>query len=127
VMPGVITLQCNPFSSYEAATAEMKKLNEQLDNANLKNVAQIVICDDSTFVAANMNNYLWLTYTRCNPSHDVYGIRSFNAYKHWGCNGPVVFDARLKPHHAPTVEKDPATEEKIDSLFRNGSLSSLGL
>ena len=127
VMPGVITLQCNPFSSYEAATAEMKKLNEQLDNANLKNVAQIVICDDSTFVAANMNNYLWLTYTRCNPSHDVYGIRSFISYKHWGCMGPVVFDARLKPHHAPPVEKNPATEEKIDRLFRNGSLSSLGL
>ena len=126
VMPGVVSIQCNPFSSYEAANTEMQKLNEQLDNADLKNVAQIIVCNDSSFVAANMNNYLWVTYTRCNPSHDVYGIRSFNNYKHWGCNGPVVFDARLKPHHAPPVEKDPATEEKIDLLFRKGSLSSLG-
>jgi 4-hydroxy-3-polyprenylbenzoate decarboxylase len=42
------------------------------------------------------------------------------SYKHWGCNGPLVFDARVKPHHAPPVEKDAATEKKIDRLFAPG-------
>lgn len=40
--------------------------------------------------------------------------------KHWGCNGPLVFDARIKPHHAPPVEKDAVVEKYIDRLFEKG-------
>jgi 4-hydroxy-3-polyprenylbenzoate decarboxylase len=50
----------------------------------------------------------------------VYGINSFTQFKHWGCNGPVVFDARLKPHHAPVLEKDTDVEKRIDRLFSKG-------
>ncbi|MBC7687756.1 MAG: hypothetical protein H7211_06210, partial [Aquabacterium sp.] len=48
------------------------------------------------------------------------GIDSFQQHKHWGCNGPLVLDARIKPHHAPPVEVDAATERKIDRFFENG-------
>jgi 4-hydroxy-3-polyprenylbenzoate decarboxylase len=127
VMPGVVAIQTKPFADYDQAEKEMYRLNTQLENAGLENIAQIVICDDSSFLSASMNNYLWITYTRCNPSHDIYGIRSFHSFKHWGCRGPVVFDARLKPHHAPPVEKDPQTEEKVDRLFqKGGSLYKVG-
>jgi 4-hydroxy-3-polyprenylbenzoate decarboxylase len=38
----------------------------------------------------------------------------------------LVFDARIKPHHAPPVEKDAATEKRIDRLFeKEGSLFTL--
>ena len=38
----------------------------------------------------------------------------------------VLIDARIKPHHAPPVEKDPAIEKKIDRLFaQGGSLHSI--
>jgi 4-hydroxy-3-polyprenylbenzoate decarboxylase len=67
-----------------------------------------------------LNNYLWVTFTRCNPSHDIYGIESFTQNKHWGCNGPLIIDARIKPHHAPPVKKDPVIEKKIDRLFEKG-------
>jgi len=83
-------------------------------------VVQVIICDDSSFVAAKLNNYLWVTYTRCNPSHDIYGIYPFIYQKHWGCNGAMVIDARMKPHNAPPVEKVPAIERKIDRLFDKG-------
>ena len=129
VMPGVIALQANKFVAHAASQNEMQVLNEQLkDKLNgLKEVALMVICDDSNFVSATLNNYLWVTYTRCNPSHDIDGIDSFLANKHWGCNGPLVIDARIKPHHAPPVEKDPAVEKKIDRLFaKGGSLHGLG-
>ena len=122
-LPGVIALQTIKFKSYDSAAKEMGMLNEQLSIiiSQLKNIAQLIICDDSNFVAANLRNYLWVSYTRCNPSHDVYGINSFIFNKHWGCNGPMVLDARLKPHHAPAVEKDPAIEKKIDRLFVKGA------
>ena len=127
-MPGVVALQAKKFTTYNNAEKEADALNYQLSTINheLNGLVQIIICDDSSFTAATLRNYLWVSYTRCNPSHDVYGIDSFINFKHWGCNGPLVFDARLKPHHAPPVEKDPAVEKKIDRLFvKGGSLEGV--
>jgi 4-hydroxy-3-polyprenylbenzoate decarboxylase len=122
VMPGVITLQVSGFSTYEKAAQEIEILNRQLEpgNGQLNGIAMIVICDNSRFVSANLQNYLWVTYTRCNPSHDIYGIDAFTEHKHWGCRGPLVMDARIKPHHAPPLEKDTGVEKKVDRLFAKG-------
>lgn len=122
-MPGVVALQTKAFSNYEATEQEISLLQAQLKNAALPGVVQIVLCDDADFLSRTLHNYLWATYTRCNPSHDVYGINSFSQYKHWGCRGPVVFDARLKPHHAPPLLRDPQVEKQIERVFnRGGSL-----
>jgi 4-hydroxy-3-polyprenylbenzoate decarboxylase len=32
----------------------------------------------------------------------------------------LVIDARIKPHHAPVLEKDAGIEKKIDKLFSKG-------
>lgn len=121
-MPGVIALQANKFTTYEAAHEEMEALNQQLATSNqqLSSVPFIIICDDSSFVAERIGNYLWVAYTRCNPSHDIYGINAFTQNKHWGCKSSLVIDARIKPHHAPPVEKVPEIEKKIDRLFEKG-------
>lgn len=125
-MPGVIAVKANPFSTYENAGKEIKVMDEQLSSqlASLSEVALIVVCDDAAFTAANLRNFVWVTFTRCNPSHDMYGISSFTEYKHWGCQGPLVIDARIKPHHAPPLEKDPVIEKKIDRLFQKGGCLS---
>lgn len=128
VMPGVIAIKTKPFANYATVIEEMQMLNDQLEDGvdQLKQVAILVVCDDSEFVAANMRNYLWVTYTRCNPSHDMHGIKASVVNKHWGCEGPLVIDARIKPHHAPPVEKDPAVEKRIDRLFaKGGSLHNI--
>ena len=129
VMPGVIAMKTTAFSTYENAKKEMNQLNEQLNGIhnewhtkeNLpEEIAMIIICDDADFVSNHLNNFLWVTFTRCNPSHDIYGIGSFTQNKHWGCEGPIVIDARIKPHHAPIVEKDPAVEKSIEKYFNKG-------
>ena len=122
VMPGVIAIKTKGFTNYETVKEEMNMLNLQLYEAldQLQQVAIMVVCDDAEFVAANMRNYLWVTYTRCNPSHDMHGIKASVVNKHWGCEGPLVIDARIKPHHAPPVEKDPTVEKRIDRLFEKG-------
>jgi 4-hydroxy-3-polyprenylbenzoate decarboxylase len=122
VMPGVVALQTKKFSDYATAVNEIQMLNVQclMFNVQLQYIPIIVVCDSSDFVSKTLNNFLWVTFTRCNPSHDMYGIDSFTQNKHWGCNGPLIFDARIKPHHAPPVEKDAATEKKIDRLFEKG-------
>lgn len=128
-MPGVLCLQTVPFTKYETAEKEIERLNLQLiDQLDfLQGIPFIIICDDAAFTAATLRNYLWVAYTRCNPSHDIYGIGSSTNRKHWGCTGPLVMDARIKPHHAPPVEKDPDIEKQIDRLFTGGgSLAGIG-
>lgn len=121
VLPGVVALQAKKFTDYAMAGKEMEMLNEQLPGSDqLSSVVMMIVCDDSDFVDKALNNFLWVTFTRCNPSYDMYGIGSFTANKHWGCHGPIVLDARVKPHHAPAVEKDAATEKRIDRLFEPG-------
>jgi 4-hydroxy-3-polyprenylbenzoate decarboxylase len=121
-MPGVLILEAKQYLNETQTAIEIASLNEQLSDkqALISGIALIVLCDDATFTAANLNNYLWVTYTRCNPSHDIHGIDAFTMHKHWGCNGPLIIDARIKPHHAPPVIKDPSIEKKIDRLFEKG-------
>jgi 4-hydroxy-3-polyprenylbenzoate decarboxylase len=129
VMPGVVALQAKAFSNYTAAKNEMNMLDEQLTDqlAELLSVPLLIICDNADFVSGHLRNFLWVTFTRCNPSHDMHGIGAFHENKHWGCSGPLIFDARIKPHHAPAVETDAATEKKIDKLFsKGGSLFGVG-
>ncbi len=122
IMPGVIAVQAKAFTHYENANSEFEKLNVKLaiSNESLKNYPLIIVCDDPDFVSENISNFIWVAFTRCNPSHDLYGIDSFTEYKHWGCKGPLVFDARIKPHHAPPLEKDVAVEKNINRFFEKG-------
>jgi 4-hydroxy-3-polyprenylbenzoate decarboxylase len=81
----------------------------------------IVIVDDSEFVARTERNFLWVTFTRANPAADIDGIDSFIDQKHWGCRGPLVIDARIKPHHAPPLIDDPDVERRVDALAQPGA------
>jgi 4-hydroxy-3-polyprenylbenzoate decarboxylase len=86
----------------------------------------IVVVDDAPFTAASLDNLLWTTFTRSNPAADVHGVGATIRQKHWGCTGPLVIDARLKPHHAPPVEEDPAVSARVDALAaRGGALAGL--
>jgi 4-hydroxy-3-polyprenylbenzoate decarboxylase len=125
-MPGVVCISAPVYTTAQEAVGQMNALDAQLSNTPLDGVAIIVICDDANFTAKTLNNYLWVTYTRSNPSHDIYGIGAFTQNKHWGCTGPLVIDARIKPHHAPVLIKEEAVEKRVDQLFeKGGSLYSL--
>ena len=116
-IPGVLVFETNAFSTYDVAQEEMQALEAQLSALELSQIAMIVIADKSEFVVANLNNFVWSTFTKCNPSHDMYGIQAFTHNKHWGCKGPLVMDARTKPHHAPALEKEPSVEQRVSALL----------
>lgn len=80
----------------------------------------VIIVDDSEFTSRNLNNFLWVTFTRSNPANDISGVLAFSDSKHWGCRGPIVIDARRKPHHAPPLFEDPKVTAKIDALAARG-------
>lgn len=123
-MPGVLALKGPAFTNPDEGENSAKALGEYLCHADChEGLALIIICDDSEFVAKNMNNFLWTVFTRSNPSHDVHGVGEFISHKHWGCKGPLIIDARLKPHHAPPLIEDPNVSAKVSMLGKkSGSL-----
>jgi 4-hydroxy-3-polyprenylbenzoate decarboxylase len=130
VAPGIIAISGNLFLDYPLANKEIEAFcNAMLEKNTLDHLNAfplIVICDEAEFLANQFNNFLWLTFTRSNPSHDIYGIGSFTENKHFGCKTSLIIDARKKPHHAPELLKDKDIEKKIDRLFeRGGSLCGI--
>ncbi len=119
IMDGVIGVSMPAFESESSTKKEIELINDAWDDA-IDDIAVIILCDDADFVAANVKNFLWATFTRSNPSHDIHGIDSFIEHKHWGCRGSLIIDARIKPHHAPTLEKDPEIEKHVDRLGEKG-------
>lgn len=119
-LPGIMAIQAPPFAHYQQADQEMQVLTEHLKTQDLSGFPLIIIADDSSFAAATLNNFLWVTFTRSNPSHDLYGVNSFTAFKHWGCREALLIDARTKQHHAPPLIVDQKTKERVDKLFAKG-------
>ena len=116
VMPGVLAIDAPKYISEIETQKQIDILNNHLKNEDLSGIPLIILCDDAGFTAQSMNNFVWVTFTRSNPSHDIYGINPFTEHKHWGCKGPLIIDARIKPHHAPPLVKDPETEKRVDKL-----------
>ena len=123
---GILLIQFPKWISYNSAEDEMQLLNDKLKSINLNGLAMIVICDDIEFTSCSWNNFLWITFTRTNPSHDIYGINSYTMHKHWACKGPLVFDARIKTHHAPPLLVSEETNKSVDKFIASSpSLQSI--
>ncbi len=120
VQKGILALSSSAFDNYVNAKTEMDTLDHHLRQSDLSGIAMVIVCDDADFIAATHNNYLWATFTRANPSHDIYGVDAFTEFKHWGCRGPIIIDARIKPHHAPELVTDPEISDRVDRLFDKG-------
>ena len=96
-------------------------LAARLESARgLEDFPFIVVADDAAFTAKDWDNFLWVAFTRSDPATDMYGVRAFTHAKHWGCDGPVIIDARLKTYHAPPLEPDPDVERRVDALGAPG-------
>lgn len=121
-LPGVIALQGPPCSaSDDSDCPDVKRLCQALEESRaLHGFRVIVLVNDSPFTARTLNNFLWVTFTRSNPAADIYGVEAFQRQKHWGCTGPLVIDARIKPHHAPPLEEDPEISRRVDALGAPG-------
>ena len=84
---------------------------------NQEGLFGIVITEDASWMEHNSANYIWACFTRINPSHDIDGVDAITENKHWGCNGPLILDATIKPHHAPVLQVDPEVEKKAKTLL----------
>lgn len=124
-MDGVVGLKLRQFSDYENAKKEVNNLSIWIKNnkEDFEGIAQVVVYDDFEFQNKKdiLNDYVWITYTRSNPSDDIYGVGEYTENKHWGCIGPMIIDARKKPQHAPELKISMETEKSIERFFVKGA------
>ncbi len=73
-------------------------------------------------MSAQLNNFLWATFTRSNPAKDIHGVGSKVIDKHWSCQSPLIIDARIKTHHAPILDPDPSVSRKVDKMLAKGGM-----
>ena len=83
---------------------DIKELISCLEKQNMEGIGLITLVDDAHFVSENFSNWLWVTFTRSSPAYDIYGLNAANKNKHFSCSIPII-DARIKPHHAPVLER----------------------
>ncbi|MEM9935187.1 MAG: 3-octaprenyl-4-hydroxybenzoate carboxy-lyase, partial [Bacteroidota bacterium] len=119
-LPGILAIEGPAFQTQEQAQKEIGALAEALSREELNHFPLLLVVDDADFISRHLNNFLWATFTRSNPSHDIYGVNSFIEHKHWGCKGPLIIDARIKPHHAPSLVENPEVTKKVDLLAAKG-------
>jgi len=114
VMPGVIAVNASAYTTIALQNALIGQGEVLLAQ---EGVVMLIRTEDPRWMASDLNNFLWAAFTRTNPSHDIEAIDAFITNKHWGAKGPLVFDATIKPHHAPPVLKDAAVEKKVDAIL----------
>jgi 4-hydroxy-3-polyprenylbenzoate decarboxylase len=113
-LPGVLVVQ----SAGGGSAAQFCQSANQ--HATFNRFPLVVLVDDSEFVGESLGNFLWVTFTRSNPAADIDGVQASIRDKHWGCQGSLVIDARVKPHHAPPLVPDPDVAQRVDAMAARG-------
>ncbi len=128
IREGMIAVTGPAWTSYDKAKHELNVFVSSLAAAaddsfvGVTKFPLIILCDDSAELCeSTLRNFLWITFTRSNPSHDIYGVHEFIENKHWGCRGSLIIDARIKSHHAPVLTEDPQVLKNIQRFFIPGA------
>jgi 4-hydroxy-3-polyprenylbenzoate decarboxylase len=120
-IPGVLVIKAANYKDAQSAKFQIEMLKSHLKGKELAGLPLVVVCDDAEFTGDNINNLVWVAFTRSNPASDIDGVDDFTEHKHWGCNGSLIIDARTKPHHAPELIKDAEVEKNIDRFWEPGA------
>ncbi|MGF1580478.1 MAG: UbiD family decarboxylase [Gemmataceae bacterium] len=123
-MPGMLAVEAPRFPEHtsptQTETSFQKFCGFYTSDHPINDFPLILLVDDSDFVSRHINNWLWVVFTRSNPAVDIHGIGAFTVHKHFGCEGSLVIDARIKPHHAPPVEVPPEIAKQVEEMAAPG-------
>jgi UbiD family decarboxylase len=95
-----------------------KRLAEKIAESDNFKDFQVVVLHDSIEFADSTGKFLWATWTRFNPSTDVYAKEIKVVNNHIAYTAPVVIDARMKPWYPKEVEAREDIVKLVDSRWR---------
>ncbi len=84
---------CRELGSASPVKGILVVQEEKWENqGSAENFPLVVLCDDAKWTSKNLENLLWVTFTRSNPASDI------------SIGSQIVIDARKKPHHTEELE-----------------------
>ncbi|MCW5960473.1 MAG: UbiD family decarboxylase [Pyrinomonadaceae bacterium] len=101
-------------TEYEKDTS----LPERIARLNYFNDFQVVVLHDSISYADSVDKFLWATWTRFNPSTDIYAAESKIENNHIVYRAPILIDARMKPWYPKEVEPRDDIVKLVDDRWR---------
>jgi hypothetical protein len=79
---------------------------------------ELVVLHDSVEYAKSADKFLWATWTRFNPSTDIYAKKAEIKNNHIIYQAPIVIDARMKPWYPKEVESRDDIVKLVDQRWR---------
>ncbi len=101
-------------NSYE----EEKDLATRIAKSEKFDDFQIVVLHDDADFARSTNKFLWATWTRFNPSTDIFAKKISIKNNHIIYRAPIVIDARMKPWYPKEVEAREDIVELVNKRWR---------
>ncbi len=98
--------------------ANDESLGERLATCGAFDDFEIVVLHDKIEYADSADRFLWATWTRFNPSTDIYAKNLTVKNNHISYNAPIVIDARMKPWYPKEVEVRDDIKELVDNRWR---------
>lgn len=78
---------------------------------------QMVVVHDDIEFARSTEKFLWATWTRFNPSTDIFAKNVTVRNNHIGYEAPIVIDARMKPWYPKEVEPRDDIVKLVDERW----------
>jgi 4-hydroxy-3-polyprenylbenzoate decarboxylase len=119
VIPGVLAVTAPRYDS-PSSKSDLARFCREFVDPSSSGLPLITLVDDSDFVSRKLGNWLWVVFTRSDPARDIDGVGASIIDKHWGCDGAIVIDARIKPHHAPPLVEDEIVSASVDAMAARG-------
>lgn len=96
-----------------------KTLAERIAKSGSFNDFQIVVLHDKIEYADTIEKFLWATWTRFNPSTDIFAKEIKIVNNHISYSAPIVIDARMKPWYPKEVEVREDIAKLVDRRWRD--------
>jgi len=93
-------------------------LAEQVTSSGKFDDWEIVVLHDSIEFARSIDKFLWATWTRFNPSTDIFAKSAAVKNNHIVYQSPIVIDARMKPWYPKEVEPRDDIVKLVDNKWR---------
>lgn len=113
---GCLVLEAESYAS-DNEKVYANKLGKRIAGSGKFDDFEIVILHDSIEFARSNDKFLWATWTRFNPSTDIFAKKIEVKNNHISYNAPIVIDARMKPWYPKEVEVRDDIAKLVDKRW----------
>jgi UbiD family decarboxylase len=94
-----------------------KDLGERIATSGKFDDWQVIVIHDNIEFARSTDKFLWATWTRFNPTTDIYAKEVTTKNNSIGYTAPIVIDARMKPWYPKEVEAREDIVKLVDGRW----------